>query len=447
MKPRDLSDLLETIPQRSHAHRLWEIIKIPIGPAPGGKYLHWDHVFHRDPPADLTPEEWWLAIKLARNHLYQELPFEDRDGNAFKYALPEGILRQLHLVDRKASGTIGASEKVTSPEGRNTYLLRSLVEEAITSSQLEGAATTRNDAKEMLRLGRKPRDRGEQMIYNNYRAMRSIRDQNNGPLTPEFILELQRILTENAIDDPTAAGRFRRPDENVEVYDEEGQLLHTPPKATELPNRIQRLCDFANESTETTFTHPVVRAIVLHFLLGYDHPFVDGNGRTARALFYWSMKRSEYWLCEYLSISRILRKAPAQYARSFLYTETDDNDVTYFIEYQLRVILRAIDELHAYLDRKALQLKETEILLRKRLSVWRKINHRQIAVLNHAVKHPHFQYTFESHKGSNHIAYQTARTDLLELVKLGFLDQVKRGRKLVFVAPPDLRQRIETATE
>jgi Fic family protein len=63
-------------------------------------------------------------------------------------------------------------------------------------------------------------------------------------------------------------------------------VFHTPPPAAELPARLEAMCDFANSKTPDTFIHPVVRGIFLHFWLAYDHPFVDGNGRTARALFY-----------------------------------------------------------------------------------------------------------------------------------------------------------------
>ncbi len=138
------------------------------------------------------------------------------------------------------------------------------------------------------------------------------------------MLELHRILTEGTLDDPTAAGRLQRPDEErIAVVDAtDGSLIHTPPPATELPARLQALCDFANqgEDESDSFIHPVVRAILLHFFLAYDHPFEDGNGRTARALFYWAMRTNGYWLAEYLSISRILREAPAQYSRAFLFT-------------------------------------------------------------------------------------------------------------------------------
>jgi len=98
-------------------------------------------------------------------------------------------------------------------------------------------------------------------------------------------------------------------------------------------------------------------------MVGYDHPFADGNGRTARALFYWSMARSGYWLMEYTSISHILRKAPAKYMRAYLHTESDKNGTTYFVLHQLQTIRHAITALHDYVDRKVREQRETQQLL------------------------------------------------------------------------------------
>ena len=123
------------------------------------------------------------------------------------------------------------------------------------------------------------------------------------------------------------------------------RVLHEPPPAASLPQRLERLCAFANAIDGEPFVHPVIRAILLHYMVGYDHPFVDGNGRTARALFYWSLARSGYWRMEYVSISRLLRQAPAQYSRAYLHSEADDNDTTYFILHQLSIIKRAIEAL------------------------------------------------------------------------------------------------------
>jgi Fic family protein len=353
----------------------------------------------------------------------------------------------LHHIDQRAAGHLGMELPIVSSEDRDRYLVSSLIEEAITSSQLEGAATTRDVAKAMLRSGRKPRDRSERMILNNYHALELVRALREEPFTPERILELHRTVTEDTLDNPAAAGRLRRGDEVVHVVDAAHvNLLHEPPRAAELPDRLERLCDFANRADdEASFVHPVIRAILLHFMLGCDHPFVDGNGRTGRALFYWSMARSGYWLMEYVSISHLLQQAPARYSRAYFHTETDDNDTTYFIIHQLGVIERAIAALYDYLERKTAEQRSAENLLRRSARLATELNHRQVVLLSHALRHPGQNYTVESHRRSHRVTPQTARTDLLGLTELGLLDQYKRGRAFVFSAPSDLRERIAVA--
>lgn len=415
-----------------------------LGPAPGGKYRHWDTFRHAPPLDGFSATEQWLAVKMARRALYRTLPLRDVRGLPFRVALPNPALEMLHEIDRYAGGNIQGTDQIANPATRDTYLFKSLVEEAITSSQLEGASTTRRVAKAMIQEGREPRTRSERMIRNNYEAMVVVRHIAAQPLTPAIVMELQRIVTEDTLDDATAAGRFRRADEQIVIEDETGERLHTPPDATELESRLNAMCEFANGTTGGEFIPPAVRAIILHFWLAYDHPFVDGNGRTARALFYWSMARQGYWLSEYVSISRILKKARGQYARAYLYSETDDNDVTYFLLYQLRVVVRAITELHAYLARTAVELRETQRLLDDLGSLGKDLalNPRQLLLLNHALRRGDASYNVESHRRSHGVSYETARNDLLALAHAGLLDKGKIGRAFVFRAPRDLRQHV-----
>ena len=419
--------------------RLTAIVTAAIRPTVDGKYRHWDTLRQMTPPGDLTTEEWWLGIKLARGNLWHSLPLTDSQGRNFGYCMPDPVYEMAHLVDRQASGEIAISEVVTSPEMRNRYLVSSLIEEAVTSSQLEGASTSRAVAKEMLRSGRQPRDRSEQMIFNNYRAMNAVRSWKDQPLSPDRVLQLHRIVTDGTLDDPDAAGRLQRPDEErVRVFDRAtGELRHTPPPAEQLPARLEAMCAFANNEPTEGFLHPVIRSILLHFWRAYDHPFEDGNGRTARAIFYWSMLKHGYWLTEFLSISTILKRAPGQYGRAFLYTETDGLDTTYFVLNQLNVICRAIEELHAYLARKARQVRETERLLRQA-----DLNHRQIALLSHALRHPDAEYSFRSHQTSHGVVYQSARTDLLDLEQRGLLNRRTVGQRFVFRPVADLSDRL-----
>ncbi|MBW8366423.1 MAG: Fic family protein [Arenimonas sp.] len=403
-----------------------------------GRYLHWDEIRHRTPPDGFTVEEWWAALKLKRSGSLRELPFKDRRGVPFKFGMTDCIVELLHKIDMALGGRRDTLQTLATSEMRDRYLVSGLIEEAITSSQMEGASTTRKVAADMLRSGRPPRTKSEQMIVNNYRAMAFIRRQERESLTPSVICELQRVLTEETLDDPQDAGRVQRvQDQRVNVIDNvDGAILHAPPLAVELPERMLLLCAFANgETGYGGYLHPVVRAVLLHFMLAYDHPFADGNGRTARALFYWGMLHQDYELAEFLSISRVLRKAQAQYKYAFLHTETDENDTSYFVIHQLRALQKAIDELRLYLDRKTREIADLE----RRMRTERNLNHRQRSILAHAMRHPGFEYTFESHRASHSVAFATARSDLLGLADAGLLMEGKRvGKTRVFIAPMNL---------
>jgi Fic family protein len=402
-------------------------------------YLHWDKLRHLEPPGDLTTDEWWLGLKFGRSPLLNKLPLTDPSGRAFAYGTPSSVQRLLHYVDQRCSGEIAMGEAVTTDEqARHHHLVSSLMEEAIRSSQLEGATTSRREAKELLRTGRPPRDRSERMILNNYKALEYMREDMGGQLTPELVMTLQRILTEDTLDDPSGAGRLQTPEEErVVVLDAtDGTIIHTPPPAEQLPERLAAMCDFANqpEDTRGSFIHPVIRGMLLHFWLAYDHPFQDGNGRTARALFYWYMRTHGYWLIEYLSISRVLRKAPAKYTRAFLFVETDDRDTTYFLLHQLGVIKQAVAELHVYLERKVQEVQAVEKMVKDA----GELNHRQLALLSDAIRHPNSTYTYRSHAASHRVAEETARSDLLQLLNEGLLQRRKAGHKHVFSAVANL---------
>jgi Fic family protein len=406
-------------------------------PAPQD-HIHWDKLRRLPAPEGLTHAEWWAALKISRLPQMKAVPLLDAADNPFQFMLTDAVARQLHEIDLGTGWNLAMPDALTNPHTKDQYTIGSLMHEAITSSQLEGAVTTRDVAKEMLRAGRPPRDKSERMILNNYKTMQRIVALKHMALTPDLVFEIHQLVTDDTLDNPAAAGRLRRADEQITVEDDTGEVFHTPPPADSLPARMTAMCAFANGHLPDTFIHPAIRAIILHFWLGYDHPFVDGNGLTARALFYWAMLRQNYSLFEFISISDILRKAPAAYYRAFLYTETDANDLTYFIAHQTEVIRRAIENLHARISRKTSTLKEGESLLRN----WHTLNHRQVALITHALRHPGTIYTIEAHQNSHRSAYDTARRDLLSLAELGLLTKGKRGRAMIFRATPDLTDRI-----
>jgi len=428
-------DLLEEIAGQS---RLEHVMGQEVVSAePEGRYLHWDELRRRAPPPGLTSREWWFRVLMARSAFRTTLPLSDNGGTGLRFSRTIALDRGVHEIDRGMGKPLEHAE-VATPELRDRYLIRSLVEESISSSQLEGASTTRQVAKELLLTGRKPRSRDERMIANNFEAMELIRDHLADPLSLDFVLEVHRVLTEGTLA-PGDVGRFRRKDEPVVVQDAgDGQVLHVPPDVDQLPERMADLVAFANGAAENeVFVHPFVRSAALHFMLSYEHPFVDGNGRTARALFYWSMLRQQYWLTEFLAISRIIQRAPARYARAFLHCETGDGDLTYFVLHQLEVVLRATRELFEYVERKEREVQETERVLKGA----NRFNHRQRVLLSHALRHPDAEYLIGAHQREHGVAYQTARQDLLDLARAGHLVTRRRGHAFVFEVAPRLARR------
>ena len=393
-------------------------------------YPYWDKLKYWPMPEGVTPEMAWAFREWASLGERKLIPLRDTTLKPFSYWLPDPAQEWLYRIDRNAPGELLLEEGPPSPQARDRYIASSLMEEAIASSQIEGAATTRRVAKEMLRTGRAPVDKSERMILNNYRAIERLRVLKDSPLTLEMLNELHDILTEETLDEPGAAGRIRRSpeDDDINVYDADQNVLHRPPKGSELPARLEQFLAFANDENPSPFIHPVIRAILLHFWIGYDHPYIDGNGRTARAVFYWYLLRKGYWLFEYVSLSRMVLRAAGQYKRAFLYSERGANDATYFIMFNLQAIHLAIDEVQKHIASKQAEIRQSAAMLRG----IRGLNSRQRELLFDAMKKPGRIYTIYVHQRTHQVSYQTARNDLFALVGKKYLTISKSGRTFEF---------------
>jgi len=308
---------------------------------------------------------------------------------------------------------------VLSHENREQYLISSLMEEAIFSSQMEGAATTRKVAKDMLRKKMAPKDKSQQMIANNYQTIRFIVENKEKPLTPELVFHIHRLMTEKTLENPEDAGRLRR---NDDVVVEDGithEVVHMPPSYEELPTFVEELCHYFNETDAKVFVHPIIRGIIIHFMVAYMHPFVDGNGRTARALFYWYMLKQGYWLMEYMSVSRVIASSKKSYEKAYQYVESDGMDVGYFIIYNLKVLEKAFKQLQAYLKKK----QEEKTLANTFLQLGN-INERQAQIIRMYIDNPNEILTVKDVQTKFMVTATTAKSDITGLMQRGMLSEI-----------------------
>ena len=268
------------------------------------RYLHWSEVRFRD-TGGFDSDIVWARMKIVRMDNSATLTL---GKTHHRYNIPDRMMRMLREFDTRA--TAGSFPDITDPHRRIYYSVSSLMEESIASSQMEGAMTTTRDAKAMLRNNIRPRDRSERMILNNYRAMMFVKEWTDRQLTPRFIREIHSIVTDGTLDDGYR-GRFRDNDDVVVQDSLSGEVFHQPIPEEQIDPAIRELCDFINDGDD--LLHPLIKGSILHYAIGFIHPFEDGNGRVARTLFYWYGLRSGYRMMEYLAMSRYIRDHKGRY--------------------------------------------------------------------------------------------------------------------------------------
>lgn len=377
------------------------------------EYYYWDRVKHEQLIEGIDVRDIWSIVKIRRLNT----PYKIQFGKyKFFWNLNSRSNGLLHFLDMNIGGNLESSV-IVSREDKSRYLISSVMEEAIASSQIEGAVTTRKHAKEMLRKSIKPRNKSEQMIANNFVTIQKILDIKSEPINIKNFLEVHKLVTLNTLSYTNEEGALRDCDDINVIDTSDGEIVHAPPSHKQLSELLQDLFNFFNEDDPKLFVHPIIKACIIHFMVGFIHPFVDGNGRTARALFYWYLLKKQYWLTEYLSISRLILKSKASYAKAFQYSEIDQNDLTYFMNYNLRIMKLAFEELREYIKRK----NEEKRYLNKFLGI-DGINYRQALILEWFSNDPTLIITVKEAETRLGVSNASARTDLFALVKRGYIE-------------------------
>ncbi len=400
-----------------------------------GRYLPFSELRYRV-DKELDIKLVWSLIKTARMRQRCKLLHVGEPQKRSHFVLTPLIHKAISEVDRNT--TSASLEWISSQIGEKSqieYLLNDLIEdESISSSQLEGAATTTQIAKDMLKRGRKPRSEDEKMILGNYKLMLFSWENRNSPLSLDLIQEMHKIGVEGIDDDHYTPGVLRKSDD-VYVVDADGEIVHTPPSAIHLEHRLSQVIEWINhkheDSDTLSYLHPLIKAITLHFIIGYEHPFRDGNGRVARALFYWYMFKRDFAAFRYIAISVLLKKAPLKYGKSYLHSENDGMDLTYFVEYQCSLVIRAIDKFKESYTNTATEIEKFNRWLWDS-GLYKKLTEKQRTVFQVAKNGIATGFTIRNVESNLGCSYNTAANVLNGLVKLKLFKKVKTGKEWFF---------------
>lgn len=413
-------------------------------------YLHWEDLRHKNwIPGQFSSQKelFWTLVRLNRLFGSKITPIKDSNGQYYRMNT-SNYSKFLHVVDKEMAGNFMGIPSLSETD-KKQFITRNIIEEAIASSQLEGANTSRAVAKKMLLEGRKPSNPSEIMIVNNHRTMLKIEQElYKEKLSWELICELHSMITDRTISQDKQGKLRETLDEKgnrlvVKPWDEQTITYVTPDKEF-VEKQLPRLIDFANddEGDENGFIHPLIKAIMLHFWIGLLHPFEDGNGRLARILFYWYVFRNDYWAFAYFSLSEKIKKSPVQYAKAYIYSEQDNLDLTYFIHYNIDKLKLARIDFQNYIKNKVNENRSIISLSQQKYN----FNERQVKLLQRLYQKTEQRTNVTAHLKLYPINKVTAITDLKNLVEKGFLVKKRQGRN-VFYYPTEKINKIFNSTD
>ncbi len=379
------------------------------------RYLSPSEIKYRIQQQGKLPSDWAdLAKKVMVNRKVGSIPlFVPCINKKFWFFPSDSLIRKIGEIEKLG---IELYNRINI-QGlfRDAFLMDSTVEEAITSAIYEGAHSTRAQAQQLIASGNKPKNKDEWMLVNNFRAMNWVQEHRNEPVSEELILQLHRIVIENTMDgdDASFSGKFRN--DKIFVGPHEG-VEHT---------LIRQAVDevIALVSKNPRYIHPLIRGILVHYFIAYIHPFFDGNGRTARALFYFKAMRNDLDYIQLLSVSAYLKEHGAQYEKAFEKVVSNDFDVTYFVDF-------CLDSIHSALS--AVSKKVSYLLKINDLKEKAELTPNQIGLLQRMALNRFRVVSIEEYAAQIQMSREVARQELKALTELGLVDEAKSGKKLVY---------------
>ncbi|EPK3834070.1 TPA: Fic family protein [Providencia stuartii] len=421
-----------------HSEHIQEYFKLSHITDDSGKYVHYDKLRYKLlSQKHIDSELAWGVIKIVRtSQKINAFPMGD-NSELSSFVLTPNIQKVLSETDRNA--TTAALEWMTSNIGEEHYLkflLNDLIEdESISSSQLEGAATTTLAAKNIIKKKKKARTMDEKMILGNFKMMQYAWDNKDKPLSVAMIKKLHHIGVDGINDEKYSPGVFRDADDNVVVVDSDDNIVHTPPSAENLEKHFSILTKWVNtchdDASGRDYIHPLIKAIIIHFFIGYEHPFKDGNGRVARSLFYWFMFKNNYAAFRYIAISTTLKQRAKKYGMSYVHSEMDQLDLTYFIEDQCKVVLSSINKFKKTYTEAKKSMEEFDRWMWES-GLYKKLNDNQKAIFSVAKAKLENTFTANSVSEKLECSYNTASAALNGLHKIGIFRKRKDGREYIY---------------
>jgi Fic family protein len=384
-------------------------------------YRALDEIKYRIKDTDLANTDWEeLRLNFIKHRKTSCVPlFLDSIQRKFWFYPADCIIKKAEQLEKR--GTQLHQKIVQNSNFKEEFFLDSMVEEAITSAIYEGANSTKAKAQELIVTEQAPKNKDEWMLINNYHALQWIKENRSKSLSTDLIKEVHAIVTRNTleVDDANFSGRFR--DDAVFVRSSLNEVKHEGVNHELVEASLNEAIHTATKNRR--YFPAVIKGILMHYYIAYVHPFFDGNGRTARAVFYFKAMKNNLTFVELLSVSAYLKNHGKQYERSFEKVVQNDFDVTYFIDFNLDALLEAIEAVEKKVD----YLLSLMVLREKQ-----KLSENQVGLLQRLALNRFRKITIEEYATRIDKSREIARQELKQLSQLKLLVEEKDSKKFIY---------------
>lgn len=352
-------------------------------------------------------------IALLKSNVYQAIPIPDFGGHDLVYMVNAAQVR-MHAI-----------KQLLTPQSTNeAFGLKAMEEEIASSLTIESIDFSRDSVRRILN-GYAPADESESRIYGMKKGLEFISNPDN-PITEENLYALYDMAIGQYLpeEDKLKFGIFYRHD-SVFIVGQE--LEHTGLPHEKLPQYMSRLITFINMESEM---NDLLKAAAIHFYIAYLHPYFDGNGRMARLVHLWYLRRQGYSSALFIPFSSYVERSRNEYYKAYSLAEGNAKisgvmDITPFLVYFAQHIYNKLgdtppqpDTLEAF--RRAL---ENGIITEKEKALW------NFALSAYGTGE--FS-TKQLERDFGNAAYATIRGFVLKFEQLGLLSAQKYGNRVKY---------------
>ena len=353
------------------------------------------------------------VIEILKNIGYTEIPLKDFSGKNLVY------IKSLLQLNMNTVKTLLTPQNISEKYG-----MKAMEEEIYSTLDIENIKSSRNSIRDILK-GYSPKNDDENRIYGMKKGLEFISDRKN-KITEENLNKLYNLVVGDFLEEENKLlpGNFYRHDE---VYILGTKTEHKGISSTKLKKYMEDLIEFINREDDF---NDLWKGAVIHFYMGYIHPYFDGNGRTARFLHLWYLVQRGYSSALFIPFSSYINEEKSKYYNGYTLAEQNkdisgETDITPFISYFIENVYNKMGNREIKND---IMEKYQEMLLEgkvteKEKNLWNFI----LSVYGNG----EFS-TKQLEKDFRDVAYATVRNFVMKFEEMGLLLSQKYGSRIKY---------------